>query len=75
MIQRLKQWGEDRDSVRSVILTRSRANPTVEVDLFSDYDVILVVRDVLSYFEDRSWLGDFGEVNLGFIWIKPFWLT
>jgi aminoglycoside 6-adenylyltransferase len=45
-----------------MLLTSSRANPYADVDIFSDYDVILVVRDILPYFEDRSWLGDFGEV-------------
>ncbi len=62
MIQRMKYWGEDQDAVRATLLTSSRASPNAEVDLFSDYDVILVVKDIAPYFEDRSWLGDFGEV-------------
>jgi aminoglycoside 6-adenylyltransferase len=62
LIQRLKQWGEGRDTLRAMILTSSRARPNGEVDLLSDYDVILVDRDIHPYFDDRSWLGDFGDV-------------
>jgi aminoglycoside 6-adenylyltransferase len=62
LIQRLMQWGEDQEAVRAMLLTSSRANPNADVDLFSDYDVILVVVDILPYFKERSWLEDFGEV-------------
>jgi aminoglycoside 6-adenylyltransferase len=62
LIQRLQRWGNGKDSVRAMLLTSSRANSHADVDIFSDYDVILVVRDILPYFKDRSWLGDFGEV-------------
>jgi aminoglycoside 6-adenylyltransferase len=61
-ILRLMRWGESQDSIRAMLLTSSRANPTADLDLFSDYDIILIVTDILPYFEDRSWLGDFGEV-------------
>jgi aminoglycoside 6-adenylyltransferase len=62
LIQRLKRWGKSKYSVRAVILTSSRANPYANVDIFSDYDIILVVTDILPYSEDRSWLGNFGDV-------------
>jgi aminoglycoside 6-adenylyltransferase len=32
------------------------------VDVFSDYYVVLVVKNIRPFFEDRSWLADFGEV-------------
>ena len=44
-----------------MLLTSSRANPNAPVDLFSDYDVILVVTDIHPFLEDESWLGDFGD--------------
>lgn len=62
MIQKLKLWGENQALIRAMLLTSSRTNPHAEVDLFSDYDVILVVNDIRPFFEDRSWLGEFGEV-------------
>jgi aminoglycoside 6-adenylyltransferase len=62
VIQRLKDWAGDQESIRAMLLTSTRANPNADIDLFSDYDVILVVADILPYFEDRSWLWNFGEV-------------
>jgi aminoglycoside 6-adenylyltransferase len=36
------------------------------VDVLSDYDVVLVVEDIRPFFEDRSWLEDFGEVLVAY---------
>jgi hypothetical protein len=36
------------------------------VDVLSDYDAVLVVEDVRPFFEDRSWLYDFGEVLVAY---------
>ena len=56
------QWAQQQQSVRAILLTSSRANPSVAVDVFSDYDIILVAVDIHPFFEDRTWLGEFGEV-------------
>lgn len=61
-LQRLIAWGEQRDEIRAMILNSTRAMPGVALDAFSDYDVILVVPDIRPFFEDRSWLGDFGSM-------------
>jgi aminoglycoside 6-adenylyltransferase len=61
VIRELIDWANQRDSIRAMLLTSTRANPYATVDVFSDYDVVLVVRDVGPFFEDRSWLEDFGE--------------
>ncbi len=66
VIRRLTWWAERRDSVRALLLTSTRANPSAPVDVLSDYDVVLVVEDVLPFFEDRSWLHDFGEVLVAY---------
>jgi aminoglycoside 6-adenylyltransferase len=62
VIHQLLEWASVRDDVRAVLLTSSLTAPGAQVDVFSDYDVILAVRDVHPYFEDRGWLGDFGPV-------------
>jgi aminoglycoside 6-adenylyltransferase len=62
VISQLIQWAEHQVLVRAMLLTRTRANPNVPVDLFSDYDVVLVVASIHSFFEDRTWLQDFGQV-------------
>lgn len=58
----LIHWAEAQPSVRAMLLTSSRAIPQAPVDVFSDYDVILVVRDIQPFFLDRSWLEAFGRV-------------
>jgi aminoglycoside 6-adenylyltransferase len=45
-----------------MILTSTRTKPGVTVDRFSDYDVIVAVTDIHPFFDDRSWLEDFGQV-------------
>ncbi|MBA3945663.1 MAG: aminoglycoside 6-adenylyltransferase [Herpetosiphonaceae bacterium] len=62
VIRRLIQWADQQKLVRAMLLTSTRANPHVPVDVFSDYDVVLVMTDIHPFFTDRSWLEDFGEV-------------
>lgn len=62
VIQNIIQWARDKEDIRAVLLTSTRAIPGGKVDLFSDYDVILIVTDIYPYFEDNGWLGDFGDV-------------
>jgi aminoglycoside 6-adenylyltransferase len=61
-IDRLVSWGQAQPLVRAMILTSTRSIPNISVDILSDYDVILYVRDVLPFYETRSWLAAFGEV-------------
>ncbi len=49
-----------------MLLTGSRANPDVPVDVFSDYDIVLIVQDIHPFFDDRSWLTDFGNVLVAY---------
>ncbi len=62
VIDKLIRWGKRRPAIRAMLLTSSRANPNALVDVFSDYDVILVVKDIRPFYDDRAWLGDFGNV-------------
>jgi len=62
IIQNLVQWAEGRPSVRAMLLTSTRTMPNANLDLFSDYDVILAVNDIRPYYEDRNWLEAFGSV-------------
>ena len=60
-LHRLIQWAEAQASVRAMLLTSSRTSPNAPTDLFSDCDIILVVRDVHPFFEDRTRLEYFGK--------------
>lgn len=62
VITKLIQWAEQRESIRAMLLTSTRAIPHASVDAFSDYDVVLMVEDIHPFYEDRAWLEDFGEV-------------
>ena len=62
IIDRLIQWANDQPLVRAAILTSSRAVPGAPLDLFSDYDVILVLQSIQPFFADRTWLEAFGTV-------------
>jgi aminoglycoside 6-adenylyltransferase len=61
-LRQLIDWGQEHGEIRAMILNSTRAMPTVPLDAFSDYDVILAVPDIYPFFEDRSWLEDFGRV-------------
>lgn len=55
-------WAEAQPSVRAAILTSTRAVPGAHVDDFSDYDIVLVVTDVMPFHDDHAWLDAFGRV-------------
>ena len=56
VFNKLIEWAEQRESVRAMLLTSTRAVPNASMDFLSDYDVILIVEDIHPYYEDRRWL-------------------
>jgi len=62
LIPALIQWAGAREAIRAMLLTSTRAIPDYPIDALSDYDVILIVRDIHPFVADRAWLNDFGEV-------------
>jgi aminoglycoside 6-adenylyltransferase len=65
-IQRFVRWAQEQQAVRAMLLTGSRANPNASADAWSDYDLVLVVRDVHPFFVDRAWLQGFGRVIVAY---------
>jgi aminoglycoside 6-adenylyltransferase len=55
-------WAKAKPDVRAVILTSSRTRPDFVPDVFSDYDIIFVVKDIKPYLDDESWLEEYGRV-------------
>lgn len=45
VVRSLVEWAEARSAVRAALLVGSRATPHARLDPFSDYDVVLFVRD------------------------------
>lgn len=62
-------WGESQPDVRAMVLTSTRAVDGGAVDWFSDYDVIVMTRDIQARYDDRMWLQAFGEVVID--WWDP----
>lgn len=60
VLARTLRWTSAEDGVRAVLLTSSRVTPNAPRDLLSDYDVVLLVRDVDPFVEDEAWLTRFG---------------
>ena len=46
VIKKLVDWGEKQEPVRAMLLTSTRAVPDAPLDELSDYDVVLVVKDI-----------------------------
>ncbi len=69
VIHRLAKWAGQRPDIRAMLLTSTRADPDAVLDIWSDYDVILVVTDIHSFNRDRRWLDEFGEVLVA--WWDP----
>lgn len=59
---RIAAWAAVREDVRAAFLVGSRADPTAEVDVLSDHDVLLFVREGSGLEEDDGWVRDFGPV-------------
>ena len=62
IIHRLIQWGRQQQRVRAMLLTSSRSNSSAPIDVFSDYDIVVIVTDIQFYLAPDSWLEDFGPV-------------
>jgi aminoglycoside 6-adenylyltransferase len=63
MLETLIAWGEAQDNVRAMLLTSSRAVPgSPNTDRYSDYDIILALRDILPFHHSRDWLAAFGTL-------------
>lgn len=63
VITQLIAWGRAQPLVRAMLLTSSRAIPnSPDTDAYSDYDVILALRDVQPFHASRDWLAAFGTI-------------
>ena len=61
VLKKLTEWGRTQPSVRALILTSSRARPEAAADLLSDYDLVLVVRDLPRFEKEDAWISDYGR--------------
>ncbi|MBO5197336.1 MAG: aminoglycoside 6-adenylyltransferase [Lachnospiraceae bacterium] len=58
LILRIAQQDE---GIRGVYMNGSRTNANAPKDIFQDYDVVYVVKEIKPYIEDKNWIDQFGE--------------
>jgi len=66
VIDKLVAWAAAADDVRAVLITSTRAIDGAPVDAYSDYDVIVVVKDITAYAEREDWLAEFGDLVIAY---------
>lgn len=59
VLARLVAWAEAHPLVRALLLESSRAQDNAPLDIFSDYDVLIVASDTAPFVDDEAWLADF----------------
>lgn len=52
---------KEDERVLAVVLNGSRANSNVKKDIFQDYDIVYIVREIESFTCNHSWVDVFGE--------------
>lgn len=62
VIQKLIAIGERYDSIRAVVMTSTRCNPSARLDPFSDYDIEIFTEDPDQFAESDEWFEALGPV-------------
>ena len=62
VLDELLKWAAANDNIRGMVLTSSRVNSDAVLDLMSDYDVELYVKEQESFARGDEWLEHFGPV-------------
>jgi aminoglycoside 6-adenylyltransferase len=62
MLELILGFAREHDPVRAVIMNGSRVNPNVRKDLFQDYDIVYLVRDVEPFRRNRQVVEYFGDM-------------
>jgi aminoglycoside 6-adenylyltransferase len=61
MMDLILSTAENDERIRAVMMNGSRTNPNVKKDIFQDYDIVYVVRDIETFTCNHRWVDRFGE--------------
>ena len=61
MLKTILTIAEKDHRIRAVILTGSRTNPEIIQDDFQDFDVIFLVKELVTFRADPGWIDIFGD--------------
>ena len=64
MFNLIKTVASQDQNILAVYYGGSRANPNIEPDIYQDFDVVFVVKQIAPYIKDHSFIEKFGEVLL-----------
>ncbi len=64
MLELILAFARERDDIRAVIMTGSRTDPHSVPDLFQDYDITYLVKDVAPYRSNPTVPAQFGETMI-----------
>jgi aminoglycoside 6-adenylyltransferase len=67
ILEELARWARLEDDVRAAIVVGSQARTREPADMWSDLDVILVVREPRALVDSATWLDRFGHVVCTFV--------
>lgn len=59
---RFIDYCKNYDNVRAVALQGSRVYSKQKIDKYSDYDIIMIVKDINKFTADEDWLLNFGDI-------------
>ena len=62
MLDLILNFAKNDESIRAVILNGSRANPNAQNDMFQDFDIACLVKDVNPYMRNANIPPYFGEI-------------
>ncbi|QVK17269.1 aminoglycoside 6-adenylyltransferase [Mycoplasmatota bacterium] len=64
VLNQIINFAKTEDRIRGVIMNGSRVNKNAPVDVFQDYDVIMVTNDSSYYLDNQDWMKPFGETAI-----------
>lgn len=58
----LLRIAKEDERILALYMNGSRVNPTIEKDIFQDYDIVYVVSETASFRKSDAWLAQFGDI-------------
>lgn len=61
MFDLILNTAREDERIRAVYMNGSRTNKNVPRDIFQDYDIVYVVQETQSFYQDLTWIDRFGK--------------
>jgi aminoglycoside 6-adenylyltransferase len=66
MLDLIISIAKEDERIKAVYMHGSRANPNVENDKYSDYDIVYIVTETGSFINNKEWINNFGDITFVF---------